>query len=197
MLVTRCHMSHKTSNPCWALRRVGRRNLGAWPAQLNQSLSGAVPVVTAYVGPVPLRTCQPRAECWARTCAPAHTDSCRVAISRGGHLIHIGKFATAEEAALEYVRAIGPVEAAKAAQEAQVPVGQTGSIFHPGFVPPIVESPEEVLRQAAAEGLRLHRAATSVTGYKGVTRSNSSSKPFKAEISQGGKLHFLGAFATA
>ena len=83
MLVTRCHMSHKTSNPCWALRRVGRRNLGAWPAQLNQSLSGAVPVVTAYVGPVPLRTCQPRAECWARTCAPAHTDSCRVAISRG------------------------------------------------------------------------------------------------------------------
>ena len=97
-----------------------------------------------------------------------------VAISRNGILDHIGRFATAEEAALEYARAIGPTEAAKALERARLPRTSGSSIFHPGFVAPSVETREEVLRRAEALGLTLYRSPTNATGYKGVSKQRKN-----------------------
>jgi len=120
-----------------------------------------------------------------------------VAISRNGCLVHIGRFLTAEEAALEYARAIGPEEAAKAAKLAEVPVA-TGTIFHPGYVPPSVQTAEEVLRQAEAEGLTLFKNTNSVTGFKGVCKQkkNCKQRPYVARLMKPVKKH-LGTFPTA
>ena len=55
----------------------------------------------------------------------------------------------------------------------------------------------EAERLAAAEGLVLVLADTA-TGYKGVHRSGrSSTRPFQAQIKQGGKQQSLGTFASA
>ena len=54
----------------------------------------------------------------------------------------------------------------------------------------------EARQLAAAEGLSLVPADNS-TGYKGVRRINGNGKPFQAQISQDGKQHHLGSFATA
>ena len=56
---------------------------------------------------------------------------------------------------------------------------------------------EEALRQAEAEGLTLLRSESSRTGYKCVgVISRSKSKPYKVEVQRGGKLVYLGCFAT-
>ena len=56
---------------------------------------------------------------------------------------------------------------------------------------------EEARAIAAAEGLVLVPAPSSSTGYKGVTRSGSEGKPFKAQARQDGVKKNLGSYATA
>ena len=51
-------------------------------------------------------------------------------------------------------------------------------------------------QQAEAEGLTL-RVATSKSGYFGVHHQPDKSKPYKAQLRQGGKEMYLGVFATA
>lgn len=120
-----------------------------------------------------------------------------VAISKGGVLKHIGRFLTAEEAALEYARAIGAAEAAKAVELAEVPQG-SGSIFHPGYAAPPVQTREEVLRQAAAEGLTLHGSDRHGSGFKGVhkQKQNCKARPYLAKLRKPRAKH-LGTFPTA
>ena len=53
---------------------------------------------------------------------------------------------------------------------------------------------------AASEGLALLRAENSLlraTGFKGVYRIGSASKPFHAQLTRGGRCKSLGNFATA
>ena len=49
---------------------------------------------------------------------------------------------------------------------------------------------------AASEGLALLRAENA-TGFKGVYRGDSVSKPFRAQVMQDGRKNHLGRFATA
>ena len=50
---------------------------------------------------------------------------------------------------------------------------------------------------AAAEGLTLVPSAENSTGFKGVCRMSSASKPFQAQVWHGGRHNYLGSFATA
>jgi hypothetical protein len=89
-----------------------------------------------------------------------------------GGKTYLGKFDTAEEAALAFARARGPLEAKPAPQTAA-----------------------EALRQAAAEGLTLERS-DNAAGFRGVKRHG---RRFEARIgdgSSGGHTH-LGMFDTA
>ena len=100
-------------------------------------------------------------------------------VSRGGKDVHLGSFATAEEAALCVARSPeGQVAAQKAA--AAMPL-----------------TSEEARHQAQAEGLTL-RVADNKTGYFGVyLDSPSKPKPYQAQVWRGGKKVQLGSFATA
>ena len=57
-------------------------------------------------------------------------------------------------------------------------------------------TPAEAHAAAAAEGLALLRAENAM-GFKGVSRSNSVSKPFIARLMVGGRNNNLGCFVTA
>eukprot|EP00900_Chrysochromulina_parva_P022369 jgi/Chrpa1/4766/Chrysochromulina_OHIO_Genome00013097-RA len=98
--------------------------------------------------------------------------------------IHLGNFATAEEAALHYAR---HARAARAAAEA------AGSRFALAAPQPLTA--DEARAAAAAEGLEFEPSSTTGTGFKGVTTKGSK---FTARISRvvGGQL-YLGIFATA
>ena len=101
-------------------------------------------------------------------------------MKRGGKLVYLGAFATAEEAALSYARAQAAVAAAAA----------------PPAPPPMTA--EEALRQVEAEGLTLLKSDGSSTGYKGVCLDRKmKTKPYRVQISRGGKTVTLGQFATA
>ena len=97
---------------------------------------------------------------------------------RGGTVVHLGLFATAEEAALCYARS----PEAQAAAAAPPPT-----------------TAEEALQQAEAEGLTLLRSESNNSGYKGVSfkGSRNLAKPYTAEVRRGGKDVHLGRFATA
>ena len=56
---------------------------------------------------------------------------------------------------------------------------------------------EEVQKLAEAEGLALVPAVGTSTGYKGVTHSGGSTRPFKAQTRVEGTKKNLGCFATA
>ena len=100
-------------------------------------------------------------------------------VRRGGKKVHLGSFATAEEAALCVARSPEGQEAAK----------------RPAVAAPL--SSEEALQQAQAEGLVL-RVAESGRGYFGVHLANpGKAKPYKAQVSRGGRQVHLGCFATA
>ena len=88
----------------------------------------------------------------------------RFAVNRQGGRAHpwLGSYATAEQAALVYARSIGR-EAAVAAQEAAVRQRAAAEATRTRM------TAEEAVRQAAAEGLPLVRAAETATGYRGVT----------------------------
>jgi hypothetical protein len=105
---------------------------------------------------------------------------------------NLGHYATAAEASLAYVRHLGPdlctVEAWRATTTA---------------IPAASSEPEHTAQQlAASEGLVLVPAPGTATGYKGVTRSGSGSKPFKVQVRQAGGLgksvkRNLGCYGTA
>ena len=87
---------------------------------------------------------------------------------RGGKQVFLGRFATAEEAALCYGRS---------------PEGQAAAAAPPA-PPPLTA--EEALRQAEAEGLTLLRSESNNSGYKGVVFDRSKNhgknytKPYQA-----------------
>ena len=104
---------------------------------------------------------------------------------RGGRLMHLGCFATVEEAALNVARVKRSHQ-----EEDDKPPPPTALTALTALA---------ALRQAEAEGLTLLRSESSRTGYKGVTVDSSwnSSKPYKAEVGRGGRMTHLGCFATA
>ena len=104
-------------------------------------------------------------------------------VRRGGTKVHLGQFATAEEAALCYARS----------PEAQAAVAASAA---PPAPPPMTA--EEALRQAEAEGLTLLRSESNSTGYKGVSFNRTmKTKPYTWQVKRGGKQLNLGFFATA
>ena len=102
-------------------------------------------------------------------------------VRRDGKSVHLGHFATAEEAALCVPR---------------TPEAQAAAAAPP--VPPPLTA-EEAVRQAKAEGLTLMRSESSSSGFRGVSidlRRNQSN-PYKAHARRDGKRIHLGSFATA
>ena len=99
---------------------------------------------------------------------------------RGGKDVHLGSFATAEEAALCVARS---PEGQAAAKKAAAP-------------PPLTS--EEALQQAQAERLAL-RVADNNSGFFCVHHQPGRPrlKPYQAQVTRGGKLVGLGMFATA
>ena len=97
----------------------------------------------------------------------------------GGKQVHLGYFATAEEAALSV---------------AQSPEGQAAAVERAAVTPPLTS--EEARQQAQAEGLTLV-VAESKTGYFGVAHRPGRSKPYMVQVRRGGKDVHLGSFATA
>eukprot|EP00964_Phaeocystis_antarctica_P061382 scaffold36683_cov57-Phaeocystis_antarctica.AAC.4 len=93
---------------------------------------------------------------------------------RAGKEVHLGAFATAEEAALAYART--PEAQAKVANAKPVPL-----------------TAEEAVAQAAAEGLTLE-PSSNAAGYKGVKGDRSR---YQAHVSRAGKNVYLGTFMTA
>eukprot|EP00964_Phaeocystis_antarctica_P108690 scaffold73239_cov63-Phaeocystis_antarctica.AAC.1 len=101
-------------------------------------------------------------------------------VRRGGEVVQLGSFATAEEAALCFARS---------------PEGQAVVAERAAAAPPLTS--EEARQQAQAEGLTLH-VADSKAGYFGVSLANpGKTKPYKAQVSRDGKKVSLGSFATA
>ena len=99
---------------------------------------------------------------------------------RGGKNVHLGSFATAEEASLCVAR---------------TPEGQAAAVD--AAAAPIPLTCEEARQQAQVEGLVL-RVAENETGYFGVTLDQrAKTKPFAAHVTRGGKGVNLGCFATA
>ena len=100
-------------------------------------------------------------------------------VRRGGKQVNLGRFATAEEAALFVARSPEGQEAARKAATAPL----TG---------------EEARQQAQAEGLTLLKADDNKTGYFGVYLNNPGKpKPFRPVVWRGVKDVHLGSFATA
>ena len=102
----------------------------------------------------------------------------QAAVRRCGKNVYLGRFATAEEAAL-YV--------------ARTPEGQEAA-ERPAAAPPLTS--EEVRQQAQAEKLTL-LVAENTTGYFGVCFKLSKPKPYMAQLKRAGKQVHLGCFATA
>ena len=91
---------------------------------------------------------------------------------RASKEVHLGRFATAEEAALAYART----------PEAQVQVAKSVPL-----------TAEEVVAQAAAEGLTLE-PGNNTASYKGVSLNGSH---YTASMWRAGKNVYLGSFTTA
>eukprot|EP00964_Phaeocystis_antarctica_P092609 scaffold59590_cov48-Phaeocystis_antarctica.AAC.2 len=110
---------------------------------------------------------------------PGQRKPYQAASKRGGKRVHLGYFATAEEAALCVARS---------------PEGQAAA-ERPAAAAPLTS--EEARQQAQVEGLTL-RVAESKTGYFGVSLAKSGlAKPYQARVWRGGKDVSLGYFATA
>ena len=104
-------------------------------------------------------------------------------VNDGGKRVHLGYFATAEEAATAYARSeYGRADAAKLLQPRAAPTAAGA----------------EAIRQAAREGLTL-TASSNSTGYKGVCYrpKERGSKKYELKVRVGDKMAFLGCFATA
>jgi len=111
---------------------------------------------------------------------PGKPKPYRAQVTRGGKLVTLGFFATAEEAALCIARSPEGRAAAQKAAAAPVPL-----------------TSDEARQQAQAEGLTL-RVGDNKTGYFGVTLNQPGQpKPYQARAWRGGKDVSLGCFATA
>ena len=100
-------------------------------------------------------------------------------VRHGGKMVHLGRFATAEEAALCVARS---------------PEGRATAHTRAALAPPLTS--EEARQQAQAEGLTLHKAKNT-TGYFGVCYKPGRPKPYLVHVRRGGKQVHLGSFATA
>ena len=101
-------------------------------------------------------------------------------VRQGGNQVHLGNFATAEEAALSVARSPeGQVARAAAAPPPKVPLTR-----------------EQALQQAQAEGITL-RKANNKSGYANVSVLSGGSKPFQVTVRRSGRNVSLGSFATA
>ena len=105
----------------------------------------------------------------------------RAQVKRGAKDVHLGCFATAEEAALCVARS---------------PEGQAAAAERAAAAAPLTS--EEARQQAQAEGLTL-RVADNKTGYFGVNLATKPGlpKPYQAQVWRGGKNAHLGSFETA
>ena len=100
---------------------------------------------------------------------------------RGGKMVYLGIFATAEEAALCVARS---------------PEGQAAAAERVAAAPPLTS--EDARQQAQAEKLTLLVAANNNAGFFGVHLNNPGKpKPYQARVRRGGKKVSLGNFATA
>jgi myo-inositol-hexaphosphate 3-phosphohydrolase len=111
--------------------------------------------------------------------SPGRPKPYHAQVRRGGKMVYLGCFATAEEAALCVAR---------------TPEGQAAA--KKAAAPPLTS--EEARQQAQAEGLTLLKA-DSTTGYCGVIHHPEvgKPKPYQARMRRGGKQVYLGSFATA
>jgi len=107
---------------------------------------------------------------------PGKPQPYQARVWRGGKLVHLGSFATAEQAALCVARS--PEGRAVAAERAAVLTS------------------EEARQQAQAEKLTL-LVAENKAGYFGVILKHGRPKPYQARVRRGGKEVSLGSFATA
>ena len=99
---------------------------------------------------------------------------------RDGKQIHLGYFATAEEAALHVAR---------------TPEGQAAAQAAAALPPPMTA--EEALAQAEAEGLTLARSDNQ-SGFRHVSvHPEDKARPYTASVWRDGKNVHLGSFATA
>ena len=115
-----------------------------------------------------------------RLANPGQPKPYQARMRRGGKKVHLGYFATAEEAALCVARS---------------PEGQAAAAERAAAAPPLTS--EEARQQAQAEGLTLV-VAENTTGYFGVYLTNPGyPKPYLAQLKRGGKKMNLGCFATA
>ena len=110
------------------------------------------------------------------------TKTYQAEVRRCGKKVSLGRFLTAEEAALAYARSPEAREAVEAAAAPPAP-------------PPLTA--EEALRQAETERLTLQKSESSNTGYKGVRFVSGRRMPYLVKVKRGGKTRFLGYFATA
>jgi hypothetical protein len=100
---------------------------------------------------------------------------------RGGKMVYLGIFATAEEAALCVARS---------------PEGRAVAAERAAAAPPLTS--EDARQQAQAEKLTLLVAANNNAGFFGVHLNNPGKpKPYQARVRRGGKRASLGYFATA
>eukprot|EP00964_Phaeocystis_antarctica_P048032 scaffold27813_cov63-Phaeocystis_antarctica.AAC.2 len=110
---------------------------------------------------------------------PGQSKPYMARVRRGSKQVHLGSFATAEEAALHVARTPEGRAAAERAAEA----------------PPLTS--EEARQQAQAEGLTLH-VADNKTGYLCVYLTNPGQpKPYMARVRRDDQQVSLGSFATA
>jgi predicted DNA-binding WGR domain protein len=110
---------------------------------------------------------------------PSKPKPYQARVRRGGKMVYLGMFATAEEAALCVARS---------------PEGRAAAAERAAAAPPLTS--EEARQQAQAEKLTL-LVAKSKTGYFGVHLKPGLSKPYQAGVTRGGKTVSLGTFATA
>ena len=112
----------------------------------------------------------------------------KLSVTVGSKNVHLGYFATAEQAALFYARR----EAGRDTSDLTAPPPP------PPPPAPSTEAGARAVRQAKREGLELASSSSS-TGYKGVCYlpKERGSKKYKLQVRDGGKLIFLGNFATA
>ena len=109
---------------------------------------------------------------------PGQPKPFQAQVKRGQKQLHLGCFATAEEAALCVARSPEGRAAARKAAAAPAPLTSEGA-----------------RRQAQAEGLTL-LVAKNETGYFGVSDKPGKSKPYQVRVMRCGKKVHLGYFAT-
>ena len=98
---------------------------------------------------------------------PGQPKPYQARVTNGGKTVHLGNFATAEEAALCLARSPEGKEAAERAAAAAAAAAPLTS--------------EEVRQQALAEGLTL-RVADTKTGFFGVHLDSRRTKPFQTQL---------------